>query len=144
MKGACHVLIRFIMDFLKIWHLQLIYWKMQCCCCPEVGHLHAYLFKPHCGVFVWTAQHSLRHLQLPPHQKNDKCLTNAQGVGGGGMGMLGIDWAITFYFVMVCLLINLFTFLGYDWGRSSLDNGFDVSSTTCINSWFIYNRTFSP
>ena len=70
--------------------------------------------------------------------------------GGGGMGVLGIDWVIAFYFVFVCLLINLFTFLGYDWGRSSLshqnikNNGFDVSSATCINSWFIYILTFSP
>ena len=44
MKGASHT------DFLQIWHLQLIYWKMQFWCCFRVGHLHTF-FKPNHGDF---------------------------------------------------------------------------------------------
>ena len=56
------------------------------------------LFKPHCGVFVWTAWPTVGHLQ---HCQKKKKLQMPMSVcvgggrGGGDMGPLGIDWVIT-------------------------------------------------
>ena len=69
------------------WYLQFIYWKMEFWCCPGVGHLHPIL-KPHRGVFVCTPSPTVGHLQLFQNK-----MTNAREMPGG-MGTLGIDWAI--------------------------------------------------
>ena len=76
--------------FLKTWHFQLMYWKVQFCCSPGVWHLHAFL-EPHRWVFVWTAQPQGGggEISAASPKKNDKCPIDARG-----MGTFGIDWAI--------------------------------------------------
>ena len=54
--------------------------EIQFWCCPGVGKLYP-IFKPHRGAFAASPK------------QNDKYPTNARGRVGGGMGMLGIDWA---------------------------------------------------
>ena len=68
--------------------------------------MHNFL-SPTVGVFVWTAQHNLRHLQLSPHPppQNDKCLTNAQGVGEGD----GYAWNWLSHYILICH--GVFTYL---------------------------------
>ena len=67
------------------------YERLGAICVGRFNFLFCFVFKPHCGVFVWTPGPRHRGALFAAFPKqNDKCLTNARG-----MGTLRIDWAIT-------------------------------------------------